>query len=95
VRYEPVGYNPIYATWEVRADGNRARFDFTTGSRPVDSPVFVVRGYTASSPPARVSLGGVTLVPDVDYFASLDDAGDALWLTLARSLSGTVTLSVE
>jgi hypothetical protein len=95
VRYEPVGYNPIYATWEVRADGNRARFDFTTGSRPVDSPVFVVRGYTASSPPARVSLGGVTLVPDVDYFTSLDDAGDAVWLTLARSLSGTVTLSVE
>ena len=95
VLYEPVGYNPILATWEVRADANRARFDFTTGARPVDSPVFVIRGYTASAPPARVSLGGVTLVPDVDYFASLDDAGDAVWLTLARSLTGTATLSLE
>jgi hypothetical protein len=95
VTYAPVGYNPIYSTWEVQAASNKARIGITTGTRAVDSPVFVLRGYTAVSPPARVLLDGVELHPDLDYFVSVDDAGDALWLTLARSLSGTATLSVE
>lgn len=93
--YEPVGYNPLYATWEARAEGHRAMLLFSPGSRPVDSPMFVLRGYTALVPPARVWLDGVELRPDVDYFASVDEPGQALWLTLPRSLASPVELRVE
>jgi hypothetical protein len=93
--YSPAGYNPLYATWEVQAAGNQAQLAFTSGTRPVESPVFVLRGYTASTPPASVRLDGVTLRPDLDYYASVDDAGNTLWLTLARSVSGTVNLVVQ
>ncbi|HEY0095512.1 MAG TPA: hypothetical protein VGB96_14370, partial [Archangium sp.] len=93
--YAPAGYNPLYATWEAQAADNQAQLAFTTGTRPVESPVFVLRGYTASTPPASVRLDGVVLRPDLDYYASVDDTGDALWLTLARSVSGTVSLAVQ
>ena len=93
--YQPAGYNPVYATWEVQAASNRAQLTFTSGAREVDSPVFVLRGYTAAVPPTRVLLDGVELKPDMEYFASVDDAGDALWLTLARSVGGTVNLTIE
>ncbi len=95
VTYAPAGYNPLYATWEVRAVNNQAQLGFTTGTRPVASPVFVLRDYTAATPPASVRLDGVELRPDLDYYASVDDAGDALWLTLARSVSGTVSLTIQ
>ncbi len=95
ITYQPTGYNPIYATWEVQASGNRAQLTFTTGPREVDSPVFVLRGYTATVPPTRVLLDGVELRPNMEYFASVDDAGDSLWLTLARSVGGTVNLTIE
>jgi hypothetical protein len=95
ITYNPVGYNPIYATWEVRAASNKAQLGITLATKTVDSPVFVLRDYTAPVPPTRVLLNGVELRADLDYFASVDETADALWLTLARPLSGTSTLSIE
>jgi hypothetical protein len=31
----------------------------------------------------------------VDYYASVDAGGHALWLTLARTLQGSATLAIE
>ena len=95
ITYNPVGYNPIYATWEARAASNKAQLGITLATKTVDSPMFVLRDYTAPVPPTRVLLNGVELRADLDYFASVDETADALWLTLARPLSGTSTLSIE
>jgi hypothetical protein len=95
VTYDVPGYNPVYATWEAQAASNRATLRFEAGARTLTHPVLVLRGYTASAPPARVTLDGQALTADEDYFASVDEAGDALWLTLGRTLTGTVTLRVE
>lgn len=95
VTYDVPGYNPVYATWEAQAAANRAQLRFEAGTRTLAHPVVVLRGYTAASPPTRVSLDGQALAADVDYFASVDEAGDALWLTLRRELTGTVALRVE
>lgn len=94
VAYDPPGYNPVYGTWEVRAASNRAALDVTVRSGALARPVFVVRGYTATTPP-RVTLDGATLAADADYFASLDDAGDAVWITFARSFTGAAHVSIE
>lgn len=95
VPYDVPGYNPVYATWEARVAGNRAQLRFDTGTASLRQPVLVLRGYTASAPPSRVVLDGQALAADSDYFASVDDAGDALWLTLNRTLTGTAVLRVE
>ncbi|WP_426756586.1 hypothetical protein [Myxococcus sp. Y35] len=96
VTREVPGYNPVYATWEAEvAANNRASLRFETGGRALVNPMLVLRGYTAATPPARVTLDGQALTADVDYFASVDEAGNALWLTLRRSLNGTAALHVE
>lgn len=95
VPYDVPGYNPVYATWEARAASNRVTLRFEAGTRTLTHPVLVLRGYTASAPPTRVTLDGQALAEDVDYFASVDAAGGALWLTVNRALTGTTTLHVE
>ncbi|WP_228557115.1 hypothetical protein [Myxococcus sp. AB025B] len=95
VPFDVPGYNPVYATWEARAADNRAELRFDTGTQPLEHPVLVLRGYTATTPPSRVLLDERVLTADADYFASVDDAGDALWLTLHRTLTGTATLRLE
>ncbi|UXI70115.1 hypothetical protein [Tahibacter amnicola] len=93
--YQPAGYNHVYGTWEVQAAGNAVNLGVQVGSGTLNRPVLVVRGYTGSALPGTVRLNGMTLVRDVDYFPSLDDAGDALWITLNRNLSGNSTLIVS
>jgi len=95
VTYDVPGYNPVYATWEAQAAANRATLRFEAGNGTLTHPVVVLRGYTASTPPTRVTLDGQPLTADVDYFASVDTPGDALWLTVQRALTGTTTLHVE
>lgn len=96
VAFDVPGYNPVYATWEAEvAANNRASLHFDAGTRGLRNPVLVLRGYTASTPPARVTLDGTALTADVDYFASVDDAGNALWLTLAKTLNRTAALHIE
>ena len=42
-----------------------------------------------------MTYGGKSLVADQDYFATVDTAGQRLWITLNQTLSGTGTLSVN
>jgi hypothetical protein len=94
--YAPAGHNPVYGTLEVlAAGGGRAEVVLEAQGPALQRPVLVVRGYTASTLPARLELDGQALAPDVDAYLTLDDAGDALWVTLARTLSGRHTLRLE
>ena len=95
VTYDVAGYNPVYATWEVNAASNRVSLAFDTAGRTLVHPMLVVRDYTATGAPGAVTLNGQKLTANTDYFASVDTAGKALWLTLQRDLKGAVTLRVE
>ncbi|MCE9669027.1 hypothetical protein LY474_14535 [Myxococcus stipitatus] len=95
VAFDTPGYNPVYATWEAHAANNRAELRFDTGTHALEHPVVVLRDYTSTKPPTRVTLDGQPLTADEDYFASVDPDGHALWLTVNRSLTGTATLRVE
>ncbi len=86
--YSPPGYNHVYRTWEARAAANavRLRFDLSAGS--YKRPTFVVRGFTANN--ATVMLNGAPTAVS----ATLDDAGDVLWVTLLSTLSGTNVIDI-
>ena len=88
--YAPVGWNPIYGTWEIDANGDdEAALSLTvpTGKTLVH-PIFVLHGYGAAT--ASVSLGGAALTADVDYLVTVDAATSTAWVTLRRALSAGV-----
>ena len=93
---DPVGWDARYATWNVDSAGNHARVTMTVdaGAGPLVDPILVVHGYSAAAPPA-VKLDGATLVPDADYFLTLDAAAKQLWVTLRRAVSGAHTLEIQ
>ncbi|MBX3224096.1 MAG: hypothetical protein KF795_26510 [Labilithrix sp.] len=88
--YSPIGYSPVYSTWELDAAGNAASVGIDVNAPGLlDRPTFVVHGYTAATPPATVTLDGTTLTADQSYFASVNTAAQELWITLNSRLSGT------
>ncbi|WP_295449787.1 hypothetical protein [uncultured Thiodictyon sp.] len=95
--YSPAGYSPIYGTWEVDAAANAVNLTFavpTTATVALDTPIIVVHGYTKATPPVQVSLDGVGLAADTDYFASVRPDQAELWITLNRKLIGTHGLQI-
>ena len=95
VTFSPAGWNSVYGTWEVTANassGVTMRLD--TKARAVDRPMFRIGGYRTTVP-ATIIVGGATWQNDVDYFASVDTATQTMWLTLARTLNGAVTIVIN
>jgi hypothetical protein len=95
--YAPAGYSPIFSTWEVDAAGNALNLSFSvpsTAPAPLDTPVLVVHNHTKALSLVQVTLDGVKLTADKDYFLSARPAQSELWLTLARKLSGAHNLQV-
>jgi len=98
--YQPAGYNRIYGTWEVDAAGGNATVTLAAGGAAgLKNPMFIVHNH-ANALPASVTLDGVPLTADTDYFATVDPAnGDhadnRLWLTIDRVWSGSHTLAVQ
>ena len=84
--YTPAGWNHVLAALAFTAVGNLLDANIAVGSGTLRKPLIVVSGITGGSP--TLKLGGATLVPDVDYFASLRTGPDELWITLNRDLSG-------
>ena len=79
--YSPAGYNPTYAAWEINAAENAVQAVLTTAnSASLDHPVFLIDGYTAGQLPSAISINGQG-TPGVDYYATLDTAGQRLWIT--------------
>jgi hypothetical protein len=95
VTFPQAGFDPVYAAWTVDAASNAATVSVNTGAGKITNPVFEIRGYTAAAAPATVSYAGRALVADTDYFATVDAAGQRLWLTLNQTLSGSGTLVVN
>lgn len=92
VTYQPTGYDPVYGAWRVDANAQgTATVTFNTTSGSLVSPLFVVNGAASADP--VVVLDGVMLEADEAFYASTN--GDALWLTLNRTLTGSHTLTIQ
>ncbi len=95
IQYTPAGYNPTYATWEIDASGNAVNAILTPAAgQPLVNPVFVVNNYTLGKLPASIAVGAGHTVAGTDYFATVDTAGQRLWITVNRSISGALNLVV-
>ncbi len=95
VKFPQAGFDPVYAAWTLDAASNAATATFNAGAAKVANPVFEIRGYTAAAAPTTVSYAGRALVADVDYFATVDAAGQRLWLTLNQTVTGSGTLAIN
>ena len=94
ITYTPAGYDPTYAAWEVSADQNAANVTLTPAAgTTLDHPVFLIDGYAAGQLPASITVNG-SGVPGVDYYATLDTAGQRLWITVNQVASSSVSLEV-
>ena len=87
VSYAPAGYDHVYGALAFGASSNRVDVNVAVGAGTLRNPLVIVRNYTAGSIPP-VKLGGASLLPDVDYFASLRPSASELWITLNRNISG-------
>ncbi len=95
VTYQPTGYNPIYSVWELIANASsQSTFRFAMGSYTVTNPIFVVRNYTATQAPATIMVNGAAKAADADYYASLDDQNDRLWITLKGNFTGNTDVVI-
>ncbi len=95
ITYSPAGYDPTYSTWEVNAAGNAVNATLTPpNGQTLDHPVFVVNNYTAAQLPNSISVGPGLNTAGTDYFATLDTAGQRLWITVNRVASSAVNLVV-
>ena len=94
VTYPVAGYNATYGAHELRADA-MGHFTLTLDAvgGDVRNPLFLVRGMTGV--PGGLTLDGMALVADQDYFASFDASTGTVWLTLNRLWSGSHTLATS
>lgn len=95
--YSPVGYSPIFGTWEVNAVNNNLSVTFKVPSTvPVrlDTPIMVIHSYSKGTAPNQVLLDGKTLVVNKDYFVSVRADKAELWLTLNKKLLGSHSVQV-
>ena len=84
ITYSPSGYNPTYAAWEIEASGNAVTATLTpAASHPLSNPVFILDNYTKGSLPVTISVNGSTA--SSGYYASVDTAGQRLWITVNDS----------
>ncbi len=88
--YDPSGYDHVRAALTFIASANRLDANIALADGTLSNPLIVLRGYSAAQLPVSVRLGETLLVSDVDYFASVRDDADELWLTLKRDLNGAV-----
>jgi hypothetical protein len=94
--YSPTGYNPVYSTWEITAAGNAVNATLSpAASTSLDHPIFVVDGYSSTQLPASISVGTGLTTAGVDYFATLDTAGQRLWISVNRLATSPVNLIVQ
>lgn len=84
--YAPAGYDAVYSALRFNAAAGALNANIAVASGTLRKPLLIIGGI--NSLPTSVKLGGVTLIADADYFASLRADTGELWITLARDLSG-------
>ncbi len=94
VALSPAGYDPVYGVWQLAAASNQVTATLTPGAGALASPIFHLTGFSASQL-SSVTLNGTPLTADQGYFATVDTAGQSLWLTLNGTVTAAVTLHVE
>lgn len=88
--YTRTGFNPVYATWDIAANSNKATLNWAaSGADSLKNPVVRLLGYSTGIAPNSVTLNGTALIAETDYLASVDITTSTLWLTLVRSVSGS------
>lgn len=93
--FDPPGYNPVYWTWDIETSlTNTAQWSLAVTNGTLRNPTFVVHEYRGAAPPLAVTWGGTTLVADAGYYASVDDPGNRLWLTVPGTFAGSNVLRV-
>jgi hypothetical protein len=92
--YNPAGYNPTYAAWEVTAAQNAVNATLMPGpGLSLLNPIFLIDGYTSAQLPTSISVdGGGTA--GTDYYATLDTVGQRLWITAIANTSAPINLVV-
>jgi hypothetical protein len=97
--YSPVGYSPVYGTWEVNASAaNSVNLSLAvSGSAPstLDAPILVVHGYTGPATPTHLLIDGAEMAAGTDYFVSYNSGAQELWVTLNKKFSGTHTIQIS
>ncbi len=93
VKLDPPGYDARYSTWNIQAASNRAAFAVRVGADAIVNPVVVVHGFTGATVPA-ITVDGTAAVADVDFFASIDATGQALWITFRPGWRGTRQITI-
>ena len=92
--YNPAGYNPTYAAWEVTAAQNAVNAALMPGpGLSLINPVFLIDGYTAGQLPSSISVNGGSTA-GTDYYATLDTVGQRLWITAIANTSAPINLIV-
>ena len=94
VATDPRGYDARYATWNLVASKNQAKFSVDLAQGALSAPVLVIFEFGKDTPPI-VRIDGKLAQADIDYFASIDSANAKLWLTFAAGWSGTQQIEVE
>ncbi len=95
VKYEPVGWNHVYACWDFIVSSNselNATFQVSSGS--IENPVLVLREY-GKVKPAEVQLDGRILIADKDYVSSYDAEHKMLWITLLSNFKSIHNLLIK
>lgn len=92
VTLEPPGYDARYSTWTFEVDSDETA-DVSLEGEGLDHPVLVFVG--RSTLPSQLQLGDRVLQEGVDFFASLDEAGRRLFVTLNTTLSGSSRLLLD
>ena len=95
ITYIPAGYSAIFATWEVNASTNRATVTLLPAvGKPIENPIFVINNYTSATL-TSVKINGIIATADVDYFATIDNGNNKLWITLNRIVSAATELIIN
>lgn len=95
VTYTPAGYSPVFATWEVNASLNKASVTLSPAAgKPIENPIFVINNYSVATL-TSVKINGINATADVDYFATIDNANNKLWITLNRIVSAATELVIN
>jgi hypothetical protein len=96
IAYTPAGYNPTYSSWEIAAATNAVDATLTPAANyPLDHPLFVINGYASSQLPAIIAVGAGLTNAGIDYFATVDTAGQRLWITVNRLVASPLNLVVN
>ncbi len=96
VTWKLPGYDPAYGVWTVRAAAGGGATVTLDAPVALAAPMLRVLDFSASAPGVvTVRSGGRTLVAGEDYFATLDAAGRALWLTVNATVTGRLELTID